>query len=205
VLGLFAAVASLVGAALYLESSDPTKGARAAVPADGTYACKGPADTSLLLSLAQKWTALFSGVPVDWVLAIGKIESGHRPNCTNLTGRDLLRGGAWGFMQQTYATALGNIRALKTSTDAQVQATLARDWHGSPTNLQYPDLNVMIAVYHLSVLSRRYGGDFSKVAGAYNQGTGNMDKALAAGGIDKMTAHGQLYVQKANAARALFA
>lgn len=171
-------------------------------PADGTYACKGPKDTALLTTLADKWCALFSGVPVAWVLAIGKIESGHRPSCANLTGRDLLRGGAWGFMQQTYATALGNIRALKTSTDEAVQSTLRAYWHGVPSDLQNPDLNVMVAVYHLSVLSRRYSGNFDYVAGAYNQGTGNMDKAIAAGGISSMTPHGQLYVQKAIAAKA---
>jgi len=191
------ALVSLVGAALYLESVDPTKGARGKTPADGTMACKGPKETLLLRTLAAKWCEKFSGVPIEWVMAIGQVESGHRPTCSNLTGGDLLRGGAWGFMQQTYATALGNIRTLKTSTDADVQATLARAWHGIPTNLQDPDLNVMIAVYHLSVLSRRYSGDFAKAAGAYNRGTGGMDKLIKAGTDPNTLA----YVQKASMAK----
>jgi len=165
--------------------------------------CKGPKDPTLLRVLAAKWTAKFPGVPVEWVMAISKIESGQRPSCSTLTGRDLLRGGAWGFMQQTYATALGNARALKLSTDPEIRSTLALNWHGLPTDLQNPDLNVMLAVYHLSVLSKRYGGDFNIVAAAYNQGTGNVDKALAGLGVPAgLTAHGQLYVQKANAAKA---
>jgi soluble lytic murein transglycosylase-like protein len=164
--------------------------------------CKGPKDPTLLRVLAAKWTTKFSGVPIEWVMAISKIESGQRPSCATLYGRDLLRGGAWGYMQQTYATALGNARALKLSTDSDVQSTLSLNWHGVPTDLQNPDLNVMLAVYHLSVLSKRYGGDFNIVAAAYNQGTGNVDKALKGMGVPAgLTAHGQLYVQKANAAR----
>src|SRR6266705_5161639 len=207
-LGPLLALASLAGAALYLESSDPAAGARGGgnATAAGVFGCKGAKQTELLRTLAAKWTAKFPGVPVAWVLAIGQIESGHRPTCPTLYGRDLLRGGAWGFMQQTYATALGNIRALKLSTDGDVQATLAREWHGAPTDLNNPDLNVMLAVYHLSVLARRYGGDFDKVAAAYNQGTGNVDKALAGMGVPAgLTAHGQLYVSKANAAKANYA
>jgi soluble lytic murein transglycosylase-like protein len=82
-----------------------------------------------------------------------------------------------------------------------VQATL-KSWHGVPTDLNNPDLNVMLAVYHLSMLSRRYGGDFNTVAAAYNQGTGNVARALAKGGLSYMTPHGQLYVSKANKAKA---
>lgn len=205
-------VAALVGSALYLESTDPTKGARGPVAGGalgdrynstdtGTLGCKGPKDTALLTTLANKWTAKFNGVSVPWVLAIGKVESGHRPSCATLYGRDLLRGGAWGFMQQTYATALGNIRALQTSTDEDVQSTLKLNWHGVPSDLQNPDLNVMLAVYHLSVLAKRYGGDFTKVSAAYNQGTGNVDKAIAKGNFpSSMTPHGQLYASKATAA-----
>jgi soluble lytic murein transglycosylase-like protein len=136
------------------------------------------------------------------VMAIGQIESGQRPACATLYGRDLLRGGAWGFLQQTYATAVGNVRDLQSSTDGDVQATLKSFWHGAPTDLNNPDLNVMLGVYHLSKLSSRYGGDFSTCAAAYNQGTGNVDKALKGLGIpDGLTAHGQLYVSKANAAK----
>jgi soluble lytic murein transglycosylase-like protein len=206
-------LASLGGAALYLESVDPSKGARGPIAGGalgdrynstdtGTMGCKGPKDSALLKTLADKWCAKFSGVTADWVMAIGQIESGQRPSCATLYGRDLLRGGAWGFLQQTYATALGNIRALQSSTDADVQSTLT-NWHGTPMDLQNPDLNVMLGVYHLSILSKKYDGDFSTVAAAYNQGTGNIEKAMANGGIpDGLTAHGQLYVEKANAAKA---
>lgn len=212
-LGLLLALAGFGGAALYLESVDPSAGARGPLAGGalgdrynstntGTLGCKGPKDPALLKTLATKWTAVFSGVPVDWVMAIGQIESGQRPSCSTLYGRDLLRGGAWGFLQQTYATALGNIRALQTSTNASVQSTLAANWHGTPNDLQNPDLNVMLGVYHLSVLSAKYDGDFATCAAAYNQGTGNIEKAMSNGGIpDGLTAHGQLYVQKAEAAR----
>lgn len=212
-LKVFLALSGLAGAAIYLESTDPTKGSRGPVAGGllgdrynstdtGTLGCKGPKQTALLQSLATKWCAKFSGVPVDWVLAIGQIESGHRPACSTLYGRDLLRGGAWGFLQQTYATALGNIRALQSSTDPDVQSTLRLWWHGVPSDLNNPDLNVMLGVYHLSVLARRYSGDFDTCAAAYNQGTGNVDKALRGMGIPAgLTAHGQLYVQKANTAK----
>lgn len=213
-LPVFLSLAALGGAALYLESTDPTKGSRGPAAGGllgdrynstdaGTLGCKGPKQTALLQTLATKWCAKFTDVPVAWVMAIGQIESGHRPSCSTLYGRDLLRGGAWGFLQQTYATALGNIRALKTSTDPDVQNTLRAYWHDVPTNLNNPDLNVMLGVYHLSVLAKRYAGDFDTVAAAYNQGTGNVDKALRGMGVPAgLTAHGQLYVSKANAAKA---
>lgn len=198
-LGAVISLISLAGAALYLESTDPTKGARGSGNPDG-LGCKGPKQTALLRSYADKWGPVF-GAPVEWMMAIGQIESGHRPSCSTLTGRDLLRGGAWGFMQQTYATALGHIRVLKSSTDPRVIATLQR-WTGIPSDLNDPDLNVMLAAYHIGYLAKKYGNDFDTVAAAYNQGTGNVQKALAAGGIPAgLTAHGQLYVQKANAAK----
>lgn len=211
--GISAAIMTLGGAALYLESVDPTKGARGPIAGGalgdrynstdaGTMGCKGPKNSSLLRTLADKWGAKF-GVDVGWITAIAQIESGQRPSCATLYGRDLLRGGAWGYMQQTYATAVGNVRALQSSTDSDVQSTLKTNWHGTPVDLQNPDLNVMLGAYHLSVLSRRYGGDFATVAAAYNQGTGNVDKALNGDGIPLgLTAHGQLYVAKAEAAKA---
>jgi soluble lytic murein transglycosylase-like protein len=211
-LPVFLAIAALGGAALYLESTDPQKGNRSPIAGGllgdrynstdtGTLGCKGPKQADLLQALATKWCAVFPGVPTSWVMAIGQIESGQRPSCATLYGRDLLRGGAWGFLQQTYATALGNVRALQSSTNGSVQSTLATAWHGTPQDLQNPDLNVMLGVYHLSVLSRRYGADFDKCAAAYNQGTGTIDKLVNANNFpDGLTAHGSLYVAKANAA-----
>ena len=45
------------------------------------------------------------GIPGDWAVAIGIVESNLDPNATNLTGGDLARGGAWGATQITLKTA----------------------------------------------------------------------------------------------------
>ena len=73
-LPVFLALASLGGAALYLESTDPAKGSRAPIVGAGllgdrlsnaeagNLGCKGPKDPTLLRVLAAKWTAKFPGV-----------------------------------------------------------------------------------------------------------------------------------------------
>jgi soluble lytic murein transglycosylase-like protein len=166
------------------------------------FGCKGPPQKELAQQLAEKWGKKF-GVAPEVMMVIGRIESGYRPRCVTTDVRALKRGGAWGMWQQTFATAKGHAAALKSSDDAEVQATL-RKWTGRPAALFDPELNAMFAAKQLGTLSRRYGGNFNQIVGAYHQGAGKIDQMIR----DKkkipeeLPPHGKVYVSRALKVRA---
>src|SRR5215831_14013703 len=191
-MGPWIALAALVGAGVYLS-----------VTSEGGpehLGCKGPIDRALALQLAHKWGPMF-GCPELTLMTIGKIESGWRATCVNLNARATLRGGAWGMFQQTWLTAQGHAKALKTDTRPEVQATL-RKWSGEPTALLDADLNCMFAARQLGLLTKHFGDDLKLVAGAYHQGQGKIDQVLAEGKNvpDDLPPKGKIYVSRALAA-----
>lgn len=133
---------------------------------------------ALALALAQQWGPIF-GCPVETIMAIAKIESGYRPGSVELSVRALTRDGAWGMMQQTLATAKGNVAALKKHPNALVQAAIAR-FDGTGESLLDPNLNVCLGAYQLGKLTAEFG-DFVAVAAAYHQGAGKVRSMLRAG------------------------
>ncbi len=155
----------------------------------------GPAQYASILVQAQKWGPIF-GVPPDWIMAIAKVESGFKPGAKNLTSSgDVARGGAWGSMQVTLATAQGIAAALAKSTNPAVRETFAK-WTGQGESLLAVDLGVLFGAYLLGKLGAEFK-DFPTVAAAYNRGAGNVRKMLAA----KKDPGAVAYAVKAAAAR----
>lgn len=154
-------------------------------------------DTVLAGQLADKWGKVF-GVPSGWIVAIATVESNCDPGRVNLKSPgDVARGGAWGMLQQTLATAQDNIRQIRASdfaSNPEVVANLAK-WTGKGQDLLDADLGVMLGAFQLARLQTRFG-NFSEVAGAYNRGAGGMSTFLVHGG-NPMALN---YVQKAVAA-----
>jgi len=155
----------------------------------------GPAQQAAILVQAQKWGAAF-GVPVDWIMAIAKIESAFRPGAKNLSSAgDVKRGGAWGAMQVTLATAQGIAPALNAHPSASVRETMKK-WTGRGEDLLAVDLGVLFGAFLLAKLTAEFK-DFPTVAAAYNRGAGNVRKMIAA----KKTPGAVAYAVKAEAAR----
>jgi hypothetical protein len=159
--------------------------------------CNTAADPDGALAIATKWGPHF-GCPVKTLMIIGAIESGYRAGCAELSPRAMARGGAFGMWQQTANTAAGHARALASSPDADVQATL-RKWTGIGTDLYDPDLCGMFAARQLGQATAEFGDDIAKVAGAYHQGTGKIRKMVAAAQAipAELPPHGKTYVTRA--------
>jgi soluble lytic murein transglycosylase-like protein len=155
-------------------------GAVALGPGGGLDRLKnGPKAQGAIAGFAAKWGPVF-GVPAPWILAICKVESNFRPGATNLTSAgDVKRGGAWGCMQVTLATAQGLAGGLAKHGSPLVAAAMRR-WTGSGEALLDPDLGVMFGACLLGNLRRELGDNFEAVATAYNRGVGNVKKLIAA-------------------------
>lgn len=164
----------------------------------------GPKAQAAIRALAQKWGPIF-GVPADWIMGVAKVESAFRPGARSTAASDAARGGSWGSMQVSLATAKGLAAELAKLEQAQVKATL-RKWDGTGPSLLDPDLGVMFGAYFLSKLKRQLGADYARVAAAYNQGAGTVQKLVAAGRFPVgLTPHGRDYVEKTEAGRREFA
>jgi hypothetical protein len=123
----------------------------------GGGGCVGASDPSTALDVANKWGPPF-GCPVRTLLVIASIESGYRAQCSELSPRAMARGGAFGMWQQTRNTAAGHARALASSPDPDVQATL-RKWTGRGPDLFDPDLCGMFAARQLGQATAEFGDD----------------------------------------------
>lgn len=158
----------------------------------------------LARALAAKWGAAFK-VPPAWVLATMDHESGFRPDLKNLTGGDLSRGGAWGLMQVTYETARDEAGKMDKDAPAAARAVLAKWDRRLPQGLLDPEVNAAIGTSHLARLSRDFGGDWRKVAAAYNHGSAGVKRALARGGLEELPEQVRRYVATAEERLARYA
>lgn len=193
---LGAAVVGAVAAAAYPKQA---KGIAMIVPGVARLV-SGPAAQGQARALADKWSAAFA-VPVDWIMGICKVESSFRPGASNNTGGDAKRGGSWGIMQVSLATANGLALALAKNTNADVRATFAK-WTGAGEDLQDIDVGMMFGTAQLGTLRSRFGDDYAMCAAAYNQGAGTVGKLVTAGNFPGgLTAHGADYVAKTESAR----
>jgi hypothetical protein len=168
----------------------------------GAGGCKAPSDPATALAVAQKWGPVF-GCSINTLLVVGSIESGYRADCSELSPRAMTLGGAFGMFQQTRNTAAGHARALASSPDPDVQATL-RKWTGRGPDLFDPDLCGMFAARQLGQAQAEFGDNLALVAGAYHQGAGKIRTMLAAGRAipAELPPHGKTYVTRALATAA---
>lgn len=142
-----------------------------------------PADVEVI---AQKWLAIFPQTTLATVLAICKIESDFNPSAENHAATDERRGGAYGLMQITGATAIDWIpkvigRGYQGGTGQLVNA-IAVKWRADGLkSLLVPDVNLFAGISYLDYLEEALDHDVAHVAAAYNSGLGSVKRALAAG------------------------
>lgn len=128
-----------------------------------------------IVALAAKYAGIF-GAPTSLLLAIFQIESAMKPDSVNLKNP---RGGAWGLGQMTLETA--------KDLTKRFPATAKRYWpkfDGTGQSLLDIETNIAICAYHLSLLWKRYKdrpGNWLTAGLAWHQGSGNIDKQIAAG------------------------
>lgn len=164
----------------------------------GGTGCRSGPQPELAQAVAEKWGPQF-GCPVRTMMIIGAIESGYRTGCAELSPRAMALGGAFGMWQQTLVTAIGNARALASSRDPDVQATL-RKWTGYGPDLYDADLCGLFAAYQLGRATQEFGDDLASVAGAYHQGAGKIRDMIRAGRAivpENFPPNGKIYVTRA--------
>lgn len=128
-------------------------------------------------SLCAQWAQLW-GLPTPILMAVGMIESSLRPGMTeNTDPRAVSRGGSWGLFGMTQQTA-ASLLAAHPPLAAQ---PAAKAWNGTGESLHDSALAAMLASFHLATLWHKYGDPLTTIV-AYQQGSGNMDAALARGG-----------------------
>ena len=114
---------------------------------------------------------------------VAKVESNCNPRATRTVGGDGRRGGAFGLMQVTLATAQDV--AERMPVDAATRANLARFMSDPVGSLLDPDVNIMFGAFYLSQLKRQLGSEILAV-GAYNRGAKGI-REYARGGRDPRT------------------
>lgn len=132
-----------------------------------------PAQRAKLQELANTWAPRFGVAPAT-MMAIGKIESGWRPDTVNYSIRSIPLGGAWGPWQMTQKTAGDVVKIV-----AKKYPEVARRWKGDGRILLTDlELAAAISAAFLGDLARQFGRDFTLVAAAYHQGAGKVRQML---------------------------
>jgi soluble lytic murein transglycosylase-like protein len=124
-------------------------------------------------SWARHW-----GVPPKLVRGVIRTESRGNPRATAKHAGDVARGGAFGLMQVTLATAREAVAQLAKAGGSV--ARVLRRWDGTGASLYDPELNVMLGTY---LLARNYQhiGAWPGAVLAYNRGVGGARSYIAAG------------------------
>jgi soluble lytic murein transglycosylase-like protein len=125
-----------------------------------------------------RW-ARYWGVPPKIVRGVIKTESRGNPRATAKHSGDLARGGAFGLMQVTLATAKEAVGKLR-GAGGDVARVLQR-WDGTGASLYDPELNVMLGAYLLAS-NYKAVGNWPAAVLAYNRGVGGARSYIAAGG-----------------------
>jgi soluble lytic murein transglycosylase-like protein len=112
-----------------------------------------------LATVVQAWGDLCAnigqsvGVDPFALLAIIQQESQGNANATNKTGGDAARGGSYGLMQVSYATAQGY------------------GYQGAPAGLLDPTVNVQIGARYFLDCLNQVGGGYAEAFSCYNSGS----------------------------------
>ncbi len=105
------------------------------------------------------------GVPLAWLLALAHRESAFRNTRSKSGAGDDRRGGAWGPLQMTSATA--------ADLGYRAQATLEE--RGTAI-LADPGIGIDLGARYVARLIKRFGQDLAKVAAGYNAGPGAVQR-----------------------------
>lgn len=150
-------------------------------------------------AIADKWTALLIRVPSVLAVAIASNESGFNPSAINQTGGDAARGGSFGLMQMSAATAQEVVPQLHATKNSLIEETLKRYNPADAHTLLDPDLNMLLGIGYLNILAKAFNNDSDLVIAGYNRGRAGVEKLLAQighSGISQLD-----YVRHVNAIR----
>jgi len=185
-------VAAGIGAGILAALAFSRRGKAEGMPTKKVITRKPSTDQTRAVALAVKYATIFKAPP-SLLISIMQIESRNNPNAVN--PKAIERGGAWGLTQMT----------LKTAQDLtkRYPAVAKKYWpkfDGTGRSLLDPETNAAIGAFHLSLLWKRYQGkpgNWLTAGLAWHQGSGNVDKQLAAGKgkmiVSNMTPKGKIY------------
>jgi len=113
-----------------------------------------------------------TGVPLSWLAAIARKETGFEFRFANVTAGDLKRGGSWGAFQMSLETARGlgykgpapDIKLVKW--DRSIGGNV---YTGPITDLMDPEVNIMLAAQFIAQAKKR-GLSIADAASVYNSG-----------------------------------
>lgn len=114
-----------------------------------------------------------TGIPVSLLAAIGHKESSFRADAVNYTAGDAARGGAWGLMQMTWATAVPLMKRLGHVFDppdlSLIDPNKRSTYLGPLVGLLDPYINVALSAANL-LDAARICGSAPREAGCYYNG-----------------------------------
>lgn len=168
---------------------------------------RGPVITSQIADMVKVWAPRFGARPGD-MLAISKIESGHRMDTANNTINAQSQGGAWGPYQMTQRTA-GIYAAKLAAGKDPVVASIAKRWTGKGAQLTRDlELATVLSAAYIGASTKQFGGEFRAIAAAYHQGAGKVatfTPAQRAAFPAGLPPKGTIYVTRAIEARKAYA
>jgi len=167
--GLVAAGVAGAGAVAWLvlrsrgaAASSSTPAGPKATPASSSESAAQAARRAALMP-AFRAAAQKHGVPLPWLLAIGRKESGFANVRSSPGQRDDVLGGAWGPLQVTSETA----RALGFAPGATLEAR-------GRAMLADPAQAIELGAKYVARLAGEFGADLERVAAGYNAGPGRV-------------------------------
>lgn len=140
-----------------------------------------PEDFAAAKAVVNRWAgpgSPFPNVPRALVLAIIKAESRFHPKSEDHSERAEGRGGAYGLMGMTAATARDLLPKFQKLSFGHTQ--VARYQTLGTSALLDPDVNTLFGVFYLNQLGAEFGFSNSNIAAAYHEGPGRV-RALEAG------------------------
>ncbi len=169
--GWIAAGVAGAGAVTWLVLRSRRAGASSGAPGGGSPSAPSPSPGESAAQAARRAklmpafraAAAKHGVPLPWLLAIARKETGFA-NVRSAPGqRDDVLGGAWGPMQVTSETARVLGFAPRATLEARGKALLAD-----------PAAAIELGAKYLARLGGEFGADLERVAAGYNAGPGRV-------------------------------
>lgn len=105
------------------------------------------------------------GVPLAWLLAIAHRESSFKNVRSKPGASDDRRGGSWGPMQMSSATA----------ADLGFKASASLEDRGAAI-ISDPAIGIDLGAHYVARLIKRFGKDVEKIAAGYNAGPGAVQR-----------------------------
>lgn len=159
-------------------------------PSEGRASASGkvnPQDFASARQIAKRWSGVgspFPNVPPDLVLAIMRAESGYREKSEDHSERAEERGGAYGLMGMTAATAMDLFNRIRTKVGPlsmlpMISSVLKKYATLGTSALLDPNVNALFGTFYLNELGAEFGYNNSDTIAAYHEGASRVRKKEA--------------------------